>query len=24
MTHSHFIARYQSTVRLMPSSSDTV
>jgi Uri superfamily endonuclease len=24
MTHSHFISRYQSTVRLMPSSSDTV
>jgi len=24
MTHSHFIARYQSTVRLMPSSNETV
>lgn len=24
MTHSHFISRYQSTVRLMPTSSDTV
>lgn len=24
MTHSHFISRYQSTVRLMPASSDTV
>jgi len=24
MTHSHFIARYHSTVRLMPSSSETV